>query len=175
MFLHSGRTNVNFKREPQSQSAVTPALSTSLVITPIAHPISKSTPPPPTRHNLRRETSQLTPTMLPRLLLRRQLFTRATLVRSYATAPTPVPPKADATAQQPKSNEPEDGKTTAVVENADVAERARTMQAPNRSSTWSGRQNPREVAMSGPRFEQTIMELQVCPSLRHSRWIAIVI
>ena len=47
----------------------------------------------------------------------------------------------------------------------DVAERARIMQAPNRAMVWSSRQNPREVAMTGPRFEQTIMKLQV---LTHS-------
>jgi len=42
------------------------------------------------------------------------------------------------------------------------AERQRTMQAPNRKEVWSRSQQPRELAMSGPRFEQTIMEYQVC-------------
>lgn len=41
------------------------------------------------------------------------------------------------------------------------AEKRRQMQAPNRRSVWSRNQMPREVAMSGPRFEQTIMEVQV--------------
>jgi len=41
------------------------------------------------------------------------------------------------------------------------AERRRQLQAPNRKEVWSQSQQPREVAMSGPRFEQTIMELQV--------------
>lgn len=41
------------------------------------------------------------------------------------------------------------------------AERRRQLQAPNRKEVWSRSQQPREVAMSGPRFEQTIMELQV--------------
>lgn len=41
------------------------------------------------------------------------------------------------------------------------AEKRRQMQAPNRKEVWSRSQQPREVAMSGPRFEQTIMELQV--------------
>ena len=35
------------------------------------------------------------------------------------------------------------------------------MQSPNRKTVWSRSQNPREMAMSGPRFEQTIMEDQV--------------
>ena len=40
-------------------------------------------------------------------------------------------------------------------------ERTRTMQAPNRATAWSGMQNAREVAMAGPRFEQTVLEAQV--------------
>ncbi|MCJ1246809.1 hypothetical protein MMC30_004018 [Trapelia coarctata] len=43
------------------------------------------------------------------------------------------------------------------------AERRRQLQAPNRKEVWSRSQQPREVAMSGPRFEQTIMELQPRP------------
>ena len=41
------------------------------------------------------------------------------------------------------------------------SERQRVMQAPNRKGVWSRSQQPRERAMSGPRFEQTIMEYQV--------------
>jgi len=37
------------------------------------------------------------------------------------------------------------------------------MQAPNRKGVWSRSQNLREKAMSGPRFEQTIMDLQPRP------------
>jgi NADH dehydrogenase (ubiquinone) Fe-S protein 6 len=42
------------------------------------------------------------------------------------------------------------------------AERMRTKQAPNYKGIWSRSQQPREIAMSGPRFEQSIMEDQVC-------------
>lgn len=41
------------------------------------------------------------------------------------------------------------------------SERQRVIQAPNRKGVWSRSQQPRERAMSGPRFEQTIMEYQV--------------
>lgn len=41
------------------------------------------------------------------------------------------------------------------------AERIRSLQAPNRATTWAASQQPREQAMVGPRFEQTIMETQV--------------
>jgi NADH dehydrogenase (ubiquinone) Fe-S protein 6 len=36
-------------------------------------------------------------------------------------------------------------------------------QAPNRATTWSTNQQPRPAGQSGPRFEQTIMELQPNP------------
>ncbi|KAJ5688799.1 hypothetical protein N7462_003191 [Penicillium macrosclerotiorum] len=43
------------------------------------------------------------------------------------------------------------------------AERIRSLQAPNRANTWAASQQPREEAMTGPRFEQTIMETQPQP------------
>ncbi len=43
----------------------------------------------------------------------------------------------------------------------EASEKQRQMQAPNRREPWSRSQQPRERAMSGPRFEQTIMEYQV--------------
>lgn len=51
-----------------------------------------------------------------------------------------------------------------LQESVAEAEQMRTMQAPNRKGTWSTSQQLREVAMSGPRFEQTMMSDQV----RHS-------
>lgn len=41
-------------------------------------------------------------------------------------------------------------------------EKKRVMQAPNRATVWSRSQQERSKAMVGPRFEQTIMEEQVC-------------
>jgi NADH dehydrogenase (ubiquinone) Fe-S protein 6 len=38
-----------------------------------------------------------------------------------------------------------------------------TNQAPNYPTTWSTSQKPRPVAQSGPRFEQTLLELQPNP------------
>lgn len=48
-----------------------------------------------------------------------------------------------------------------VQEDPAVAEQIRSVQAPNRANTWAASQQPREKAMVGPRFEQTIMETQV--------------
>lgn len=42
-----------------------------------------------------------------------------------------------------------------------AGEKARQLQSPNRATTWSRNQQPRELAMTGPRFEQTIIEEQV--------------
>lgn len=49
-----------------------------------------------------------------------------------------------------------------ISETTEKSEELRVAQAPNRTSVWSRSQNPRAKAMSGPRFEQTIMEFQVC-------------
>ena len=48
-----------------------------------------------------------------------------------------------------------------IHERVEDAEKMRVMQAPNRATVWSKSQNPRERAMSGPRFEQTMMQFQV--------------
>jgi NADH dehydrogenase (ubiquinone) Fe-S protein 6 len=48
-----------------------------------------------------------------------------------------------------------------LQENVADGERMRSQQAPNYKGIWSRSQQPREIAMSGPRFEQSIMEDQV--------------
>ena len=50
----------------------------------------------------------------------------------------------------------------ALQESVEKGESLRVKQAPNRAEVWSRSQNPRAKAMSGPRFEQTLMEFQVC-------------
>jgi len=50
-----------------------------------------------------------------------------------------------------------------LQESAQEGERQRQLQAPNRSTIWSRSQQPRDKAMTGPRFEQTIMEHQPQP------------
>ena len=63
----------------------------------------------------------------------------------------PISPQGLRDSNRPLQEMPQDG------------ERQRVMQAPNREGVWSRSQQPRELAMSGPRFEQTIMEYQVRP------------
>ena len=48
-----------------------------------------------------------------------------------------------------------------LQEYSEDAEKKRQLQAPNRAGGWSRSQMPRELAMSGPRFEQTVIEAQV--------------
>ncbi|OQE26895.1 hypothetical protein PENFLA_c006G01687 [Penicillium flavigenum] len=74
-----------------------------------------------------------------------------------ANDPTPRKPTTNVSAT---NAEPTD---TAIAEAPEVGERIRSMQAPNRATTWASNQQPREQAMVGPRFEQTIMETQPLP------------
>ena len=73
-------------------------------------------------------------------------------------APKEVP-NVSKTSELPIETPHQDG---AVQESSEVAEKLRAMQAPNRAGIWSRSQNPRPRAMSGPRFEQTIIDVQVC-------------
>ena len=69
-------------------------------------------------------------------------------------------PNVSETNATPTSSE---GSFDKVLQEApEEAEKMRVTQAPNYKGIWSRSQNPREVAMSGPRFEQSIMEDQVC-------------
>ncbi|EEP79146.1 hypothetical protein UREG_03992 [Uncinocarpus reesii 1704] len=55
------------------------------------------------------------------------------------------------------------GQDAKLQESVEQASAEVQMQAPNRATTWARSQQPREVAMSGPRFEQTIMDYQPRP------------
>lgn len=91
------------------------------------------------------------------------------LARSYNSSENPVPtnepnPKAPEKNVSETSGVPTSsaGSFDKVLQEAPVlAEERRVMQSPNRSGIWSRSQNPRAKAMSGPRFEQAIMEDQV--------------
>ena len=104
--------------------------------------------------------------MLPSLRQRSHLLLNRTAFRacrSYADKASPA-----------KSNENHNTAATDVVasssigstdealaESIDKSEAITNMQAPNRKGIWSRSQQPRHLAMSGPRFEQTKMEDQV--------------
>lgn len=70
--------------------------------------------------------------------------------------PSPV----SATNATPTSSEGSFDRT--LQESVEEGEKKRVMQAPNRATVWSRSQQERSKAMVGPRFEQTIMEEQVC-------------
>ena len=99
-------------------------------------------------------------------------FTTSTLLRkqgpgtgeNFEQANDPLPPK-----ETPNVSLTDEVKTDAMgardaplQEMEGEGEKKRELQAPNRSGIWSRSQQPREVAMSGPRFEQTIMDTQAC-------------
>ncbi|KAJ9196648.1 hypothetical protein DTO164E3_6178 [Paecilomyces variotii] len=86
--------------------------------------------------------------------------------------PESVIPANDPTPRQPKPNVSATNATpvdsvgawdAALQEEPEVGERSRQLQAPNRATTWARSQQPRAQAMTGPRFEQTIIELQPQP------------
>ena len=56
-----------------------------------------------------------------------------------------------------------------MVESVESGEKQRQMQAPNRTDVWSRSQAKRDEAMSGPRFEQTMMHMQVSSYLYRGR------
>ncbi|KAF1942297.1 NADH-ubiquinone oxidoreductase [Clathrospora elynae] len=72
-----------------------------------------------------------------------------------------APPNVSETNATPTSSEGSFDKV--LQESTEKGEELRTQQAPNYKGTWSRSQNPRAVAMSGPRFEQSIMEDQPRP------------
>ncbi|KAK9368639.1 hypothetical protein V1509DRAFT_622303 [Lipomyces kononenkoae] len=80
----------------------------------------------------------------PSLLASRGLSQRV-LIRSFASAPQSVPSKLD--------------KDVELSEEQAAA----TMQAPNREETWAVSQQPRSVAMTGPRFAQKNLAAQPRP------------
>ena len=118
---------------------------------------------------LRTRAPLLAPLLQPRLLTHRSYSTRD---RTSDRIPTndPSPPEvvqnvsdSNAVPISPQGMRDSDRPLQEMPEDS---ERQRVMQAPNRNEPWSRSQQPRERAMSGPRFEQTIMEYQVRPTAR---------
>lgn len=99
------------------------------------------------------------------LLRRAPLRSIAAAARGIQTTAKPgVPGTLNAPATNPSDVPALDGPpATKMAESVEAAEKARHMQAPNRSSTWSRSQRPRELGMTGPRFEQTLISQQPAP------------
>lgn len=74
----------------------------------------------------------------------------------------PQPPKPNVSATNATPVDAMGSRDAPLREDVEAGERNRQLQAPNRARTWAASQQPREKAMTGPRFEQTIMEMQVC-------------
>ena len=104
------------------------------------------------------------------LLSRRSV--RLTTLRSYATRdpysdklptndPNPPEPVQNVSDTNAVPISPMGLRDKPLQEMPEESEKQRQMQAPNRKDVWSRSQEPRDRAMSGPRFEQTLMEFQV--------------
>lgn len=121
----------------------------------------------------RARTPRLISYWQPRILLQRSYATRDRTSDRLATN-DPNPPEAvqnvsdsNAVPISPQGLRDEERPLQEMPEDS---ERQRVMQAPNRKDPWSRSQQPRERAMSGPRFEQTIMEYQVYTLLLERIW-----
>ncbi|KAI9760424.1 MAG: hypothetical protein M1835_000181, partial [Candelina submexicana] len=77
-----------------------------------------------------------------------------------ANDPSPKPPVQTVSDTNATPVAPAGNWDYALQETPEESEQQRQMQAPNRKGVWSSSQQPRETAMTGPRFEQTIMEFQ---------------
>lgn len=112
--------------------------------------------------------------MLARTLLPRRAARALPFFRAYSAPTTSVNqvPANDPAQRDVKPNVSETNATATssegsfdkvLQESVQKGEELRTAQAPNwKTGTWSTSQQPRAVAMQGPRFEQTIFEDQVC-------------
>ncbi|KAK5728453.1 hypothetical protein LTR15_001589 [Elasticomyces elasticus] len=108
-----------------------------------------------------------------RAIAQRSQFTVTTPIRAASSRSTYNPVPANDPNPTPANSPVYPSTTNAVAtssegsmdqllqESPEKGEERRVMQAPNRKSIWSRSQKPREEAMVGPRFEQTIMEDQV--------------
>jgi hypothetical protein len=94
---------------------------------------------------------------------------------AYSTTPdNPIPandpkgrhPRSPVSATNATPTSSEGSQDKVLQESVEQGEELRTMQSPNRKGIWSRSQQPRERAMVGPRFEQTIMADQVCAGIR---------
>ena len=113
---------------------------------------------------LRIRVSMLAPICQPYIVSHRQYATRERnsdrIPTNDPSPPEPVQNVSDSNAV-PISPQGMRDSSLPLQEMPEDSERQRVMQAPNRKEPWSRSQQPREKAMSGPRFEQTIMEYQV--------------
>jgi len=144
-----------------------------LIAKPEPSTCTQSSLQPPQRQSITPKSHS--PTMLQRSSRRLlpTLSRRIVAVRSYgvptdnpvpANDPNPKTPHSPVSSTNALPTSSEGSMDRALQELPEDGEKRRVMQAPNREGTWSRSQKPRAEAMVGPRFEQTIMEDQVCPA-----------
>ena len=133
---------------------------------------SDFTLPPRQQHH-----SHITHTMLSRTL--RAAPRRLPALRSAysTTTDNPIPandpkgrhPRSPVSATNATPTSSEGSQDKVLQESVEQGEQFRVAQSPNRQGIWSRSQQPRERAMVGPRFEQTIMADQVCAGERKNK------
>ena len=104
--------------------------------------------------------------LLSRPAAARPLTRSVSTIHSTITKPNvPGTPNTSATNETPNQGSPATGISPRheIQESVQEGEEARHRQAPNRLTTWSRSQRPRELGMVGPRFEQTQLSDQPAP------------
>jgi hypothetical protein len=146
--LHVARASGYFPPSPSSHS--------SNDFTPNRPATTNSQPQPPTMLS---RTLRAVPRRMPAL---RSAYSTANDNPIPANDPKAREPRSPVSATNATPTSSEGSMDRVLQESVEAGEQMRTMQAPNRKGIWSRSQAPREKAMVGPRFEQTIMEDQVC-------------
>ncbi|GKZ78628.1 hypothetical protein AnigIFM56816_002399 [Aspergillus niger] len=155
------------KLETSSNLSPTRVLSSSPPLHPPATLASPSGPQLPSMLPcFRSRVATLSSTFTPRFAARASYSTTVPrLSENFIPANDPTPPTAKPNVSGTNAT-PVDamgGWDAPLREEPEAGERLRHLQAPNRATTWAASQQPKEKAMVGPRFEQTIMELQPQP------------
>ena len=109
-------------------------------------------------HKMLSRTLRAVPRRMPAL---RSAYSTVTDNPIPANDPKAREPRSPVSATNATPTSSEGSRDKVLQESVEAGEQMRTMQAPNRKGIWSRSQQPREKAMVGPRFEQTIMEDQV--------------
>ncbi|KAF1981730.1 NADH-ubiquinone oxidoreductase [Aulographum hederae CBS 113979] len=99
----------------------------------------------------------------PRVIAPLRAYSTQNVAHVPASNPNPKPAPPNVSASNTTPTTAMGNKDGTLQEGLVEAEEKRVAQAPNRPNVWSRSQQPREKAMVGPRFEQTIMEDQPRP------------
>lgn len=169
-YLYIRTTEKQIADEPMPTTSRVPRGTTHYFTFPASKQIPLPAPPP--RPRPAKDTMLHSSSLRLSVRALRQHRLASSTVRLYSTAdrtsdriptndPSPPAPAPNVSETNAVPSSAAGNQDAPLQEMPEDAERQRVMQAPNRATTWSRSQAPRALAMTGPRFEQTIMHYQV--------------